>query len=42
MRLNKEHFWRDRIYDYAVKLAAATFKRSTSVENFREYFWRDR
>jgi len=28
MRLNKEHFWRDRFYDYAVKLAAATFKRS--------------
>ena len=24
MRLNKEHFWRDRIYDYAVKSAAGT------------------
>ena len=32
----------DRIYDYAVKLAVATFKQSTGVENFREYFWRDR
>ena len=38
MQLNKEHFWRDRIYDYAVKSAAATFKRSTSVGNVREYF----
>ena len=40
MRLNKEHFWRDRFYNYAIKsaedrfynyaikLAAATFKRS--------------
>ena len=32
----------DRIYDYAVKLAAATSKRSTGVGNFREHFWRDR
>jgi|GEM_PF-1609917 len=30
MRLNKEHFWRDRLYNYAIKSAAATFKRSTS------------
>ena len=29
MRLNKEHFWRDRLYNYAIKSAAATFKRST-------------
>ena len=28
MRPNREYFWRDRFYDYAVKLAAATFKRS--------------
>ena len=30
MRLNKEHFWRDRLYNYAIMSAAATFKRSTS------------
>ena len=24
MRLNKEHFWRDRIYNYGIKSAAGT------------------
>ena len=28
MRPNREYFWRDRFYNYAIKLAAATFKRS--------------
>ena len=30
MRPNREYFWRDRLYYYAVKLAAGVFKRSTS------------
>ena len=30
MRPNREYFWRDRLYNYAIKSAAATFKRSTS------------
>ena len=32
----------DRFYNYAIKSAAATFKRSTSVGNVREHFLRDR
>ena len=29
MRLNKERFWKDRFYNYGIKSAMATFKRST-------------
>ena len=31
MRLNKEHFWRDRFYNYGIKSAAVTFKRSIAA-----------